>query len=128
MFRRAAQILSLFTAGWLILPVGWCCIVPAVAAGPRTVEAEQPLPSCCGHKHKEKPEQKPAPETPECRCQSPEAPLPEVVKAQIDLAAVPCPTFAPDIDLPFEAVGFVARWDDPVPSPALHILHCSWLC
>jgi hypothetical protein len=127
---------SLLTACCLVLmlPPGWCGLVPTPAAGAKAEAAKKAPGACCEPcpcKRQRKPppgSSRPAP--PPCRCYCYDLdwlkpPAPE--KAEADLS--PAAFVAPADCLPtYDVLRHDRDLSLPVPSPPPHVLKCVWLC
>jgi hypothetical protein len=112
----------------LVLPPGWCCLLPRLGA-------QQPKPApahgcCCGKKSKQPPtRQTPAPPAPVRNCcgdrEATRLAGPEKVSPDPGLWA---PVIAPCDGLCGVSPSVPLALGLPPPWPPLQILHCVWRC
>ena len=146
MVSRVVQYLALASSVFLVLPEGWCCALLGNQAQTTNSQAKSntsDVPEttgeccpCCHRSNELAPKQIPSPVVPPsgpakslCACSDREATLPnttsvEQVDASFILFLLPLDAMANGTGL---RVALVARDRSP-PHPALHVLHCLWLC
>jgi hypothetical protein len=124
------QALAAVMTVLLVLPQGWCCLVPRLL--PKAKEAEAAC--CCCHTQPEapKPSEDPKPSEPSepfaCCCEPREA-TPDQ-PAGIDSQPLPI-AILPTIELSPAEISFVSasvNRNCVTADPPLHILLCVWLC
>jgi hypothetical protein len=117
------RFLTLICSLILVLPPGWCCLVPVRSAEGATARR------CCGCPHCRRPDPapKPAPVKPhECPCfdrQFTPPTGPQTLPAGAAMMA-PLPPFEP---APAESLR-LDRAAVHLADPPLHLTHCTWLC
>jgi hypothetical protein len=126
----AREALLLGTALFLVLPPGWCCVLPQLG---KATASPNPAPSCCGPRaHSSKhiclpPEQEDGPTTPACCCPLDTALPPSPEALPDDLGPAPLVVVA-GADGPLVGARFVLGLTSFATSPPRQLLHCVWLC
>jgi hypothetical protein len=121
------RILVHFCAVMLVTPVGWCCWLPTAQAHEQEAEAK----SCCSSKAKPAPAKQQEDQSPTRSCCCDPQPAASSAPEQFAKEPVVAVAFLPPVP-PLAQPAYLAIVADPDslhdPSPALHVLHCIWLC
>ena len=122
----AVRSLMLASSLLLVLPPGWCCLLPRAAA------PKNELPPCCrpccdGAKHSEP--VTPAPLPPgRCPCSDRQSIAPDVAKLVLAVPFLTAPAPALDLAVSPVAVDDLLLASGPSLDLSLHLVHCVWLC
>jgi hypothetical protein len=130
MKRIAWPILVHLCSLLILMPVGWCCWLPAL---PAQGQPKEPDCCCCAKPAKPVPVKpgEESPQAPICCCD----PQPAAFLSLPDQSGKPAPDAFPAMALPMDAgfapVSVTVAAIAPFlrdPAPPRHLLHCVWLC